>query len=516
VSRRVTPRDVGAIVATHLSREAALPIRRWFAAVLVAAALSAPAGVLTAADSVTADSLRPAGPPHARARYLIRADSVSADSLRPPGPNYARTGVMIPADSVSADSLRPAQPSLMLTSPGSAPPRDYLAEVRAGYTPVNRSYHETRVVLLLLGPLYGAIVTLLILFTGLSARFRDIAHAAGGRLYVRMLVYFSLFATSSALLGLPLAWYEEYALEHQYGLSTQSLSGWFVDSVKGLVFLLVMLGVIPLLSLAWRVVRAHPKGWWWRLAAGTAPFALAATILQPLVFDPIFNRFEPLRDEGLSGEILSLGARAGIPAKHVFEVDMSRRTKKINAYVSGFGGSQRIVIWDTMLEAMKRDEILVVMGHEMGHYVLGHVWKGTAMIALGAFAAFWLVARISGWLLAVFGGRWGVEGPGDLAALPVLSLALSAVTLLAQPVSNAVSRRVEHESDVYAIEITRDNDAAARAFLKLSVDNRSNPEPPGWERVLFHSHPPLADRIRFALSYKPWEKGEANRYFRGK
>ena len=499
----MTPRSVGASVAAHLTREAALPKRRLFAALLVAVALLALAG----------GSARPRD---ACARVMMRADSVSADSLRPPGPSYARTGVMMRADSVSADSLRPAETNLMLGAPAPAPPRDYLAEVRADYTPLNRSYHETRIVLMLLGPLYGAIITLLLLFTGLSARFRDIAHAASQRFYVRMLVYFSLFATTSAILGLPLAWYEEYALEHQYGLSTQSLSAWFVDSVKGLVFMLVMLGVIPLLSLAWKVVRAHPKGWWWRLAAGTAPFALAATILQPLVFDPLFNRFVPLRDEGLSGEILSLGARAGIPAKHVFEVDMSKRTKKINAYVSGFGGSQRIVMWDTMLEAMNRDEILFVMGHEMGHYVLGHVWKANVMIALGAFVAFWLVARIAGWLLAVFGRRWGIEGPGDLAALPVLSLALSVVTLVAQPGVNAVTRRVEHESDVYSVEITRDNDAAARAFLKLSAGNRANPEPAGWVRVMFYSHPPLADRIRFALSYKPWEKGEPNKYFHGK
>lgn len=497
----MTPRSDGAIVAAHFSREAALLDRRRFAAVLLAAAFAA-------------GTSGGAWPGEAGAREMIRADSTSADSLRPAAPQYAAMGVLQAADSASADSLRPAETSLVVAAP--APQRDYLAEVRAGYTPVNRSYHETRVVVMLLDPLYGAIMTLLLLFTGLSARFRDLAHAASQRLYVRVLVYLSLFVVSSAVLGLPLAWYEEYALEHQYGLSTQTLAAWFLDSVKGVVFLLVMLGVIPLQALMWKVVRKHPKGWWWRLAAGTAPFALAATILQPLVFDPIFNRFEPLRDEALRSEILTLGARAGIPAKDVYQVDMSKRTKKINAYVSGFGGSQRIVLWDTTLEAMKRDEILFVMGHEMGHYVLGHVWKGVLWISLGAFAGFWLIARITGWLLSAFGQRWGIEGPGDLAAMPVLSLALSVVTLLAQPAYNAISRGVEHESDVYALEITHDNDAAARAFLKLSVDNRANPEPAAWLRVLFYSHPPLADRIRFALEYKPWEKGEPNRLYRGK
>lgn len=428
------------------------------------------------------------------------------------------SAVMIPADSVTADSLRPAATGLMVTT-GEAPappPRDYLAEARAGYTPVNRAYQDTRVVVALLSPFYGALVLLLLLFTGLSARFRDIAYALGHRLYVRVLVYFVLFLTATTLLGLPLAWYTEFALEHQYGLSTQTLSGWFLDGLKALVFNLVALGVVPLVYVAWRVVRKHPRGWWWRLAAGTAPIALAAVILQPLVFDPLFNKFEPLRDASLRGEILALGNRAGIPAKHVFQVDMSRRTKKINAYVSGFGGSQRIVLWDTTLESMQRDEILVVMGHEMGHYVLKHIWKSIVVIALGAFVAFWLAERITAWLLAAYGRRWEVDGPADLAAMPALWLALTVVMLLATPALNALSRGVEHESDVYALEITHDNDAAARAFLKLAQDNRSNPEPSAWVKLLLYSHPPLGDRIRFALDYRPWERGEPNRFFHGK
>jgi STE24 endopeptidase len=476
----VTPGGIAAIVPVVRTPEAILPNRRVFAALFVAVAL------------------------------LVTGS-------RAPGIAAAEAGVFVAADSVSADSLRPAEAGLLAQTPvPPAPARDYLAEVRAGYTPVNRAYYETRVVVQFLGPLYAAIVTLLLLFSGLSARFRDIAHALGHRLYVRVLVYFVLFATSSAILQLPLAWFEEFALEHQYGLSTQTLSGWFLDSVKGLVFVLVLLGVIPLLYAAWRVVRAHPRGWWWRLAAGVAPISFALVMLQPLVFEPVFNKFEPLRDASLRGEILALGRRAGIPAKHVFQVDMSRRTRKINAYVSGFGGSQRIVLWDTTLESLKRDEILVVMGHEMGHYALGHAWKSILVIALGAFGAFWLVARITGWLLAAFGRHWGADGPGDLAAMPAMWLALSLVMLLAQPGLNALSRNIEHESDVYALELTHDNDAAARAFLKLAQDNRSNPEPAGWVKFLLYDHPPLGERIRFALTYRPWERGEPNRYYRAK
>lgn len=446
-----------------------------------------------------------------------------------PFASVAGAAVMMPANPETADSLRPAEQSLLAGAAAAdsaaadsaaaappAPPRDYFAEARAGYTPVNRAYQDTRVVLRLVGPLIGAFLLLLLLFTGLSARFRDIAHALGHRLYVRVLVYFALFMTAVTVLGLPLAWYEEYALEHQYGLSTQSLGGWFGDALKSLVLTVVAFGVFPVVWLGWRVLRARPRGWWWRLGLGTAPLIAFFTILQPLVFDPLFNKFEPLRDEGLRTEILALADRAGVPARHVFQVDMSRRTKKINAYVSGFGGSQRIVLWDTTLESMKHDEILVVMGHEMGHYVLGHVWKSVALMALGAFVAFWIAERLLAWMLAAFGKRWGVDGPGDLAAMPALVLAFSLVSAVAQPGMNALSRAVEHESDVYTLELTRDNDAAARAFLKLAQDNRANPEPARWVEFLFYGHPPLGERIRFALDYKPWERGEPNAFYRGR
>jgi Zn-dependent protease with chaperone function len=316
--------------------------------------------------------------------------------------------------------------------------------------------------------------------------------------------------------SLPLAWYEEFALEHQFGLSTQTLGGWALDSFKGLVFSVAAVAVVPVLWLAWRAVERSPRGWWLWLAAGTLPVALAATLLQPLVFDPLFNRFTPLRDASLRAGILELGARAGIPGRDVYEVDMSARTRKVNAYVNGFGASQRIVLWDTTLEQLERDEILFVMGHEMGHYVLHHIWKGLLATSLGAFAAFALTAAMVHGLLRRFAARWGVRGVHDLAAMPLVIAALTLVSFTGQPVVNAVSRHMEHESDIYGLEITRDNDAAARAFLKLATHNRSDPEPRPWVRFLFYTHPPLAERIVFAQGYRPWERGEPNRLYRGR
>jgi len=272
--------------------------------------------------------------------------------------------------------------------------------------------------------------------------------------------------------------------------------------------------VIPLLALAWRVIEGQPKRWWIWLAVGTLPVALAAVLVEPIVFDPLFNKFTPLEDAHLRHDILALAERAGIPARHVFQVDMSTRTRKLNAYVNGFGASQRVVIWDTTLQRMRHDEILYVTGHEIGHYVLRHIWQTLGALGIAAFALFWLCdLLVRAWLRA-FGRQWGVRAPSDLAAMPIFAISLTLATMLATPAMNAFSRREEHEADLYGLELTHANDAAARAFLKLAQDNRSDPEPSAWVRLLLYDHPPLADRIRLALTYKPWERGEPNRFYR--
>jgi STE24 endopeptidase len=394
--------------------------------------------------------------------------------------------------------------------------RDYLAEARAAFTPENRAYQRQRVALAIVSPLVGIAVGLLLLFTGVAQRMRDLAHARARGHWARVLIFFTLYSVLMAVLLLPLDWYSGYALEHRFALSNQSLLDWALDQGKALAFQIVAVGVLPLLALALRIVERHPKRWWLWLSLGALPLATASVLLQPLVFDPLFNKFTPLKDASLRADILALAARAGIPARNVYEVDMSAKTKKVNAYMTGFGSSQRIVLWDTTLHQLSRDEILFVMGHEMGHYVLRHIWKGLGWVAVGSFAVLWLTAWFARALLARFGERWRVHSAGDLAAVPLLLAMLAWVNLLGTPIANAISRGVEHEADVFALELTHDNDAGARSFLKLAEGNRSDPEPAGWVKWLLFSHPPLGERIRFALEYKPWGKGEPNRAYRGK
>ncbi len=414
--------------------------------------------------------------------------------------------------SQAADSVQ----SLAAAAPDTAHARDLVAEALAAYTPENRSYQQIRTVLELTTPFVPVLLTFVLYAMGVFQRLRDLAYARAKGRWLRMLIFFSGYSVIMALLMFPLSAYEGFALEHRFGFSTQTFGAWALDELKALAFQIVAVGVVPLLAFAWRAIEASPKRWWLWIASGTLPVAVAAVLLQPLVFDPMFNKFTPLHDQELKREILALGARADVPAKNVYEVDMSKQTKKVNAYVNGFGASQRIVLWDTTLKSMSKDEILFVMGHEMGHYVLKHIWKGLAVITLLAFVAFALVAGLTDACLARFGHGWGLADLRDMAALPLLFAILGLVAFLAQPAINGFSRQIEHEADVFALEITHDGDAGGRAFLKLAELNKSDPEPAAWIRIVLYSHPPLADRIRFARDYKPWERGEPNRAFKGK
>ena len=229
---------------------------------------------------------------------------------------------------------------------------------------------------------------------------------------------------------------------------------------------------------------------------------------------PLFNRFTPLQDKRLEARILEVADRAGIPARHVLQADKSRQTRKYNAYVSGFGASQRIVLWDTTLKGMTADEILFVVGHESAHYRLNHMWWEILLDTGLGFLLFWLSAGFMRVAVARWGGRWGFTELHDIASLPLMVVALTLFSFLAQPGCNSFGRRIEHDSDTFGLELTHANDAAARAFIKLGSQNRSDPEPAPFVELFEYDHPPLIERVRFARSYRPWEEGRPNRLFK--
>jgi Zn-dependent protease with chaperone function len=358
-----------------------------------------------------------------------------------------------------------------------------------------------------LGLVWGFAVLAAWLFTGASARLRALAARwAGGRWYPTVAIYLLLFLAIGYVVDLPLAYYIEYVRAHAYGLSNQTPGRWLGESLTALAVVAagaLAFGWVPFLLLA-----RSPRRWWLGCALLSVPLVAFLTLVQPIWVDPLFNEFGPMRDATLERDILALAERAGIEGSRVFEVDQSVDTETVNAYVTGIGATHRIVLWDTLIAKLPRESLLFVMAHEMGHYVLDHLWKLLVLAPLLVLAGLWLIHRTSGAILRRWGARFGFSTLADVAALPLLALLFGLFLFAVSPLVLAWSRSLEHEADRFGLELTRDHRAAALAFVALQEENLGNPRP-GWVyRTWRASHPSLGDRIDFCNGYRPWEKGE--------
>ena len=354
------------------------------------------------------------------------------------------------------------------------------------------------------------LIPILFLWTGFSARLRGWATGLGKKWFLALGVYLVAFNVLNYLLNLPLSYYQGFVRQHAYDLSNQTLGKWFGDSIKGLV-----VGIIIAVLVTWvpyLLIRKSPRRWWLYTGLAVVPFFFLINMIAPIWIAPLFNEFGPMKDQALEAQILSLADRAGIEGGRVFEVDKSVDTEAVNAYVSGFMGTKRIVLWDTIIEKLESDELLFVMGHEMGHFALGHVVKLTLAISALVMLGLYFIHRVSGGLLDRYGSRFGFSELGDFASLPLLMLLMGVFFFLLTPGFLAMSRHYEHESDRFGLELTQDNHAAATAFVKLQQENLGNPNPGPLYKMWRSGHPPLGERIEFCNSYRPWESGEALRY----
>ena len=362
------------------------------------------------------------------------------------------------------------------------------------------------------GTAYSMLALLGILAFGVSRRLRDAALRVTSRPFLAAMVFFALFSVVLTVATLPFDALSGFVVPHRFDLSNQSFGAWLWEQGKGLL-LGIVLGA-PLVALALAGIR-RVRRWWLALWLGTVPITVFLLLVGPVVLDPVFNRFEPLKDQVLKAEILDLAAQAGIEGGRVYEVDKSKQTRTMNAYVNGIGPTKRIVLWDTTIKGMTRDEVRFVMAHEMAHYVLHHVWKELGFILALFLAVFWAGQRGVEWATGRWGRAWGFEVPHDPAAVPLLLLAVSLGVFLVTPAINGVSRHFEHEADTFALELTHLNRDGAQAFVKLAENSKVLPQPSAFIRFWRYSHPPLAERIVFCRDYHPWTEGLANRVWLG-
>jgi Zn-dependent protease with chaperone function len=345
--------------------------------------------------------------------------------------------------------------------------------------------------------LLGIAILAAIVFTGLGGKLRDWAQAASKRRWIQALIFVPLLLAINDILYLPANIYGQH-LELKFDQSIQSWPSWFWDWTK--TELIMFICAVPLAMLLYAVIRRSPKRWWLYFWLASLPIIAGAMYVEPMVIEPLFYHFEPLAaaHPALVNQLETVVARAGlaIPPDRMFEMKASEKLNSLNAYVSGFGGSKRIVVWDTTLEKLTTPEVLFVFGHEMGHYVLGHIRNSLLLLAIALLALFWAASHIV---------RWMVPDVGDWSSLPALLLIFAVMSAISEPVVNTYSRWQEHQADLYGLQITRGivpPAAAAQSFQVMGEIGLDEPDPNPFIVFWLYSHPTTASRLELAENYR--------------
>jgi Zn-dependent protease with chaperone function len=378
-----------------------------------------------------------------------------------------------------------------------------------------RHLSQVNFVIRFFSPIYQIVLLALLLRLGLSSKFRDWAEAASSQWILQSAIYASIFFLAFALPQLPIDTMEHWLLR-RYGLVVQGWGSWLWDQAKAQVVFTIV-GIVAVAGL-FGALRKSPRHWWLYFWLGAIPVTIVLVFISPYVIDPLFHQFEPLQqhDPALVDSLERLVSRAGltIPPDRMFWMKASEKMNLLNAYVTGIGSSKRIVVWDTTIEKMTNGQILFVVGHEMGHYVLEHIPKGLILFAAFLLVLFYIGGRVANRMLRREIDARRIRGPDDWAALPVYGAILLFLLFLATPITNAVSRHFEHQADQYGLEITHgitpdSGEVAAQSFQVLGEVDMEDPAPNRLEIWWFWDHPWIGDRIRFALEYDPWSKSES-------
>jgi STE24 endopeptidase len=356
---------------------------------------------------------------------------------------------------------------------------------------------------------YGFALLAAILYARLGPRYRDWAERVSRRRFVQAYVFTPLLLLTLDLAELPIS-IRYHWLAMKYQQSIQPWASWLWDWTKGELLSLAISGL--LVWMLYAIIRKSPRRWWFYGWLLSIPLTVFAVWVEPVVVEPMFYKFTPLANThpALVDAIERVTARGGlaIPRDRMFEMNASEKMRSINAYVAGVGGSKRVVVWDTTMRAMTTPQTLFVFGHEMGHYVLHHIWLGIAAGCLGTLFLLYAAHVV----LRRFGYRMD-----DFASLPALLLVFAVFNFLGDPVQNAVSRIQEHNADIYGLEVIHGivpdpAQTAAQSFQIMGEIGLADPSPSPFIEFWLYSHPSVSERVRFAAEYDPWGQGKQPKY----
>ena len=374
----------------------------------------------------------------------------------------------------------------------------YLAKVSGEARSRSDAYFEGGYWLKLMALIYALAVAAALLWSQVSLRIQEWAEARTHSRNGQVLLYAACYVPIVTLAMLPLTLYEGYFREHAYGLSNQNFWQWLGDF--GIDFAVSFVAALIFLPLLYAAIRRTRESWWiWGSGLAIA-FNILGAVIWPVFIAPLYNHYSPLPDSPLKAQILSLARANDVPAANVYLVDASRQSNRVSANVSGFLGTTRISLNDNLLKQGTSDEVLAVMGHEMGHYVMGHITRGILMNGLVIILGFAFTNWSNLLALDFFGGQWQVRKISEVAGLPLLAGLAGIFMFLATPVTNSITRTGEYQADLFGLDAVRKPDAFASVMLKLSTYRKL--EPGKWEEMIFYDHPSGRTRIEAAMRWK--------------
>lgn len=346
---------------------------------------------------------------------------------------------------------------------------------------------------------YSILFLALFLFLGISAFLRRQIEKLTKKRFWVVAFYTILFLIIAFVVGFPSSYYG-FSLEHKFGLSNQTFSGWFGEQLLALV----VMAIIALIAVEgiYLALKKAPRTWWIYVSVVFIIFTIVLVNLAPILIMPLFNVYTPLPEGELRDRLVKLSAKANVEVGDIFTMDMSKQTKKANAMFTGLGNTKRIVLGDNMVDEFTADEIEVVIAHEMGHNLLRHIWQGILFSAVLAAIGFFTIHLTAPRVINRFRSRLKIENMADVASLPLILLIFSIYSIITMPIGPAFSRHMERQADKFALDMTQNKEAFISTMNELAYMNLSDPNPSPVIEFLLYDHPPISKRIKFAQEYE--------------
>lgn len=371
-------------------------------------------------------------------------------------------------------------------------------------------YGQKKVYLWITSIVLSIMIPGVFLISGLSSGIRNWVYSKNKRAFIAIALYFITYSIINFIIMFPIDYYKGFVLKHAYDLSNQSFNKWFLDIIKN--FIVTTAAGALFIYIPYTLIKRSPRYWWVQFSLLLIPIIFFITFISPIYIDPIFNKYEEVQDKPLEQKIYKEINRTTIENCNVYQVNKSVDTKEMNAYMTGVLNTKRIVLWDTTIKNLSHDETLGIVAHEMGHYLMGHIWKSILLGGALSMFIFYAVNKSAHWIIDKSQGAFGFSKLQDIASLPLLILLFNIFMFAAAPAINGYSRHTELEADRFQLELTRNNNAAISSTIKLHESSFILPSPGIVYKLWNYDHPTFEERVEFANKYRPWKENKKIKY----